>query len=123
MSLYLQETLKIAPKLQREYMKHAEREYIPVARAAGLRPQGFWRVASFKGEPSEIIALWELDGWDTVASLNDAVHGAGSGAPGSLAHWYESSARWVRRRAADAPARRACGRLSQERHVDAVLLA
>lgn len=96
MSLYLQETLTVTPKLQREFLRHVQGDYLPVAHAAGMKPLGCWRVASFKGEPSELIALWELEDWAAVARLNDAVNG--DGADGPLRRWYAGTAPWVSRR-------------------------
>lgn len=97
MALYLQETLNVAPGLQKEFFKRVEAEYLPAARAAGMHPLGFWRVASFKGEPSEIIGLWELDGWDHVARLNKLAHGGGSDSS-PLRNWHEITGRWVSKR-------------------------
>jgi hypothetical protein len=99
MSLYLQETLRIAPHLQRPCIEQARDRYLPAARAAGLRAHGFWRVASFKGDPSAVVALWELDGWEAAAQLTEAAHGARS-TPNDLRSWYEISGQWVAKRAA-----------------------
>jgi|SRR6185369_5380099 len=93
MALYMQETLKVAPKLQADYLRHAEAEYLPAARAAGLRAMGFWRVASFKGEPSEIVALWELDDWAAVSRMS-----GGDPAAEALRRWHEKAGQWVLQR-------------------------
>ena len=93
--LYLHETLEVPLHLQPEFFAGVDRQLLPAMRELRARPVGVWQHSSIKGDPSEVIAMWQLDDWAHAGELAAASAG-GSGHP--LRAWHEASAAWVRQR-------------------------
>jgi hypothetical protein len=90
--IYVQERLVVPVGLQRELFRAVRDEYLPAVERRGVRHVGMWRVSSIKGDPSEVLLLWEADDWRHVGVLNDALsHGS------DLVAWRERSSAWVRK--------------------------
>src|SRR5687767_9475623 len=99
MALYLHETILVTPQLQRAYCQSVERELVPAMHALGANPVGLWKHSSIKGDPAELVAMWQLRDWGTMRLLNETLHGPkASSSP--LRTWYDKSGAWVQRRSA-----------------------
>ena len=93
--LYLHETLDVPLYLQQEFFGAAQSRWRPAMRDLGARPIGLWQHSSIKGDPSELIALWELDDWSHAERLAAA---SASGSGHALRAWHDGSGAWVRQR-------------------------
>jgi hypothetical protein len=97
MPLYLHEALSVPPAHQAAFFAAVERDYLPAARAAGMRPVGMWRLSSIKGDSREVVFLWEIDGWSVFKSISEALYGPGA-AKSALRAWHDQSWEWIETR-------------------------
>jgi hypothetical protein len=96
MSLFWQESMLVAPKLQPEFFSSLEREYLPPARDIGLQPVGCWRLSSTKGDAAEVVLIWEIGDWARFKALSAALRP--SAETSRLRAWHEKSNTWARER-------------------------
>jgi len=93
--LYLHETVHVPLHLQGEFFQSAQEVLLPAMKELGVQRVGVWQHSSVKGDPSEIIAMWELNNWAHAGRVADA---ARSGSVHALRGWHEKVAPWVQQR-------------------------
>ena len=97
MSLYFHETMWVPPAHQSAFCKSWGEEYRPAVEGIGGRLLGMWKHSSVKGDPAEIIAMWELDNWSQLRRLEAELRATGD-AKSKIGTWRHDSMKWVRQR-------------------------
>jgi hypothetical protein len=98
MTLYIQERMYVPVGKHAPFFEAAQQDYLPGLEELEVRQVGIWRVGSIKGDPREIIALWEVDNWSHAAQFADAMDNVSNRSP--LAKWRATSQTWLQGRSA-----------------------
>jgi len=67
--LYLHAIAQLPAGKADAYLRAMHTHLLPEAQQAGLRLVGAWRSVPTTGRADEVLALWELDGWEHYARL------------------------------------------------------
>jgi hypothetical protein len=67
--LYLHSTYHVEPGKMDEYLDIVERRQLPYGEAQGLHLVGYWQSGNVPGPPTDLIAVYAMDGWHTWANI------------------------------------------------------
>ncbi len=89
--VYMMDEITVKPGLLKEYVEAYNREYVPGAKARGMKLVGSWVTPplELEGESNSVFILWAMDG---VAGFWAARKG--SGADPKVQAWWEKAEPW-----------------------------
>jgi hypothetical protein len=91
--IYIHEFIDIKGHNRGKYMHHMTANWCPVARdERNMLCFGVWATVGSTGRWPEVVNLWELDGWDALATNFEHEFAAGRTQDPSLAEWWSVAA-------------------------------
>jgi len=95
--VYIHEFIDIRGHNRAKYMHHMTANWVPVAiRERNMRCFGVWGTVGSTGRWPEVVNLWELEGWDGLATNFEHEFSHATLQDPSLAEWWAQAAQFRR---------------------------